>query len=170
MTYNIWRPAKRQGQRASCSWLCSIPLSFSIDLFQIHTKCALGPDLEPQYMVTAHWWHLRPLGGQLWFLLCALYTAEFSISLHQIHTKYSLDQYLDSKPFLSLISYVCGYWGAIFVTFVATGGPYLFSCCKLQTHIFQINDKNGLDQDLDPHTLVLGGQDLKDKGRTWPMQ
>ena len=47
--------------------------------------------------------------------------------------------------------------------------------CVLKPQIFHIDDKNGSDQDLDPNTfssLVLwgGGQDLKDKGGTWPLQ
>ena len=65
--------------------------------------------------------------GQISFFLFTLYRTEFSTDLLWIQTKYSLDQNLDSNVFWSLISYICGHYGA----------NLIFSCVHSSEQSFQ---------------------------------
>ena len=110
-------------------------------LLQSHTKYAWDQDWDSNQFSSLISYIGDHKGANFIFFLWALYRAEFSTDLLQIHTKYSLAQNLDSCPFGPPISYLCGHQGGIFVF------------CKLKPHIFQIDNKNGFDQDLDPNTF-----------------
>ena len=72
-----------------------------------------------------------------------------------------MDQYLDSYPIWSLISYICGH----------RGGQLFFFLCVLNPQVFHIDNKIGLGQDPDPNTFLsfIGTRGPGPKGQGWNM-
>ena len=114
--------------------------SFSLDLFQIYTKCSSGHDLDPSSFLQHIKWHLWPPGGQFcFFLVSTPQSRVFSQSSSNSHQIILGPRSRLQSMFIT--HYICGHQGANFFCEVYRA--------EFSTNFLQIHTKYSLNQELD---------------------